>query len=243
MKHIDTPLRSVIIALLLVVVTAGIVIGIRLSLSEQTSTQSQSEADIQDEESFDPKKEYLDIDKKFEECYLMVRDVPESGMWANQIPGKKDEKSKELSNGQILKGIERGTYDEDKRTYYRLDNGLYVDANIKNVEPLTEYIKVNGYLAITYISSSGINLRSWADFDADNVVKTVYVGEKIQVKAKVITEKGVSAYITSDDLYITTDTRYLNDYTSIPEEETTQNSTDEDNEVDSQEESMETHSS
>ena len=58
-----------------------------------------------------------------------------------------------------------------------------------------------------------------------------------------ITEKGVSAYITSDDLYITTDTRYLNDYTSIPEEETTQNSTDEDNEADSQEESVETHSS
>ena len=87
---------------------------------------------------------------------------------------------------------------------------------------MTEYIKVNGYLAITYISASGINLRSWADFDADNVVKTVYVGEKIQVKAKVLTEKGVSAYITTDDLYITSDTRYLNDYTSILEEATTQ---------------------
>lgn len=221
MKHIDTHFRSIIITLLLVTMAAGMIFGIHFSLSKQNQMDNQETENMEDAESYDPEKEYLDVDKKFKECYLMVRAVTESSLWANQIPGEKNEKSQELSNGQILKAIKRGTY-EDGRTYYRLDNGLYVDSNIKNVEPLTEYIKVNGYLAITYISTSGINLRSWADFDADNVVKTVYVGEKIQVKAKVITEKGVSAYITTDNLYITSDTRYLNDYTSIPEEETSQ---------------------
>lgn len=220
MKHIDTHLRSLIISLLLVALAVGIVAGIRFSLSGKGDVRETEESNVQDTKVYDPKKEYLDVDKKFKECYLMVKDVPESGLRANQIPGEENEKSEELSNGQILKGIKRGTY--EGKTYYQLDNGLYVNANIKNVEPLEEYIEVNGYLAITYISASGIHLRSWADFDADNVVKTVYVGEKIQVKAKVVTEKGVSAYITADDLYITSDTRYLNDYTSIPEEATTQ---------------------
>ena len=220
MKHIDTHIRFIKKLLLLVVVATGIILGIGLSITKCAAEPEQEEVNVQDEDSYDPTKEYLDVDKKFKECYLMVRAVPESGFRANQIPGEENDKSEELSNGQILKGIKRGTYGDE--TYYRLDNGLYVNANIKNVEPLTEYIKVNGYLAITYISASGINLRSWADFDADNVVKTVYVGEKIQVKAKVLTEKGVSAYITTDDLYITSDTRYLNDYTSILEEATTQ---------------------
>lgn len=236
MKHIDTHFRSIVISLLLVAMAVGIVFGIRFSLSQHSSVGEQNSVDKQDAEEFDPKKEYLDLDKKFQECYLMVRDVPDSGIMANQIPGQNNDKSEALSNGQIVKGVERGTY--DGRTYYRLDNGLYVDANIKNVEPLTEYIKVNGYLAITYISASGIHLRSWADFDADNVVKTVYVGDKIQVKAKVVTEKGVSAYITTDDLYITSDTRYLNDYTSIPEEATTKQ-----NKEKSQEKTSETDSS
>lgn len=220
MKHIDTHIRSIILSLLLIVVAAGIVFGIGSSLMGRNSEEDQEQTDVQDTEVYDPNKEYLDVDKKFKECYLMVRDVPDDGFRADQVPGQKNDNSEALTNGQILKGIKRGTYDDE--TFYRLDNGLYVNANIKNIEPLTEYVKVNGYLAITYISASGINLRSWADFDAENVVKTVYVGEKIQVKARVLTEKGVSAYITTDNLYITTDTRYLNDYTSIPEEATTQ---------------------
>lgn len=241
MKHIDKHIRSILFSLLLVVVAACIVIGIHSAMTGKDPNGNSEDANVQDTEVYDPNKEYLDVEKKFKECYLMVRDVPDSGFRADQIPGKENGQSESLSNGQILKGVKRGTYDGE--TYYRLDNGLYVNANIKNVEPLTEYIKVNGYLAITYISASGINLRSWADFDADNVVKTVYVGEKIQVKAKVLTEKGVSAYITTDDLYITSDTRYLNDYTSIPEEATTQQEKKTDKIESSEKDSSEANSS
>ena len=79
---------------------------------------------------------------------------------------------------------------------------------------------MEGYLAITYISSSGVRLRKWADFDADNVAGAVYVGDKIQVKAKVQTEKGDSAFITTDGLYITADPQYFNDYSSVREKST-----------------------
>ena len=76
-------------------------------------------------------------------------------------------------------------------------------------------MEVDGYLAVTYISSSGVRLRRWADFDADNVVGAVYVGDKVQVKARVQTEKGASAYITEDGLYITSDAQYFDDYTTV----------------------------
>ena len=51
-------------------------------------------------------------------------------------------------------------------------------------------------------------------FLADNVVKSVYVGDKVQVKGKVTRKNGESAYITDKGLYLTTDIQYLNDYTT-----------------------------
>ena len=61
---------------------------------------------------------------------------------------------------------------------------MYLYASEKNMEELASYEKLEGYVAITYISSTGVRLRKWADFQADNVVKSVYVGDKVQVKAR-----------------------------------------------------------
>ena len=73
---------------------------------------------------------------------------------------------------------------------------MYLYASEKYMEELASYEKLEGYVAITYISSTGVRLRKWADFQADNVVKSVYVGDKVQVKGKVTRKNGESAYIT-----------------------------------------------
>ncbi len=66
---------------------------------------------------------------------------------------------------------------------------MYLKASENYTEELTSYEKLGGYVAITYISSTGVRLRAWADFSADNVVKSVYVGDKVPIKGKVTFEK------------------------------------------------------
>ena len=131
-------------------------------------------------------KEYLDTDKTFQ--------------------------SVSLKNGQILWASKKGSY--EGKTYYHLRNGMYLKASENYTEELTSYEKLGGYVAITYISSTGVRLRAWADFSADNVVKSVYVGDKVPIKGKVTLKNGDSAYITEEGLYLTTDIQYLNDYTT-----------------------------
>lgn len=160
-------------------------------------------------------KEYLDIDKNFQAGYIMIKNVPQKGVYTSEIPGKKKEDSISLKNGQLLWASQKGNY--DGKTYYHLRNGLYVRASEKYTEELASYEKLGGYVAITYISSTGVRLRQWADFKADNIVKSVYVGDKVPVKGKVTKKNGESAYITEGGLYLTTDIQYLNDYTTEPE--------------------------
>ena len=136
-------------------------------------------------------KEYLDTDKTFQSGYIMIKDVPEKGIYTSKLPGEKKKKGAvSLKNGQILWASKNYT------------------------EELTSYEKLGGYVAITYISSTGVRLRAWADFSADNVVKPVYVGDKVPIKGKVTLKNGDSAYITEEGLYLTTDIQYLNDYTT-----------------------------
>ena len=136
-------------------------------------------------------KEYLDTDKTFQSGYIMIKDVPEKGIYTSKLPGEKKKKGAvSLKNGQILWASKNYT------------------------EELTSYEKLGGYVAITYISSTGVRLRAWADFSADNVVKSVYVGDKVPIKGKVTLKNGDSAYITEEGLYLTTDIQYLNDYTT-----------------------------
>lgn len=164
------------------------------------------------EDSNNVKKEYLEVDESFQAGYIMIKNVSQKGIYTSEIPGKKKEDSISLKNGQILWASQKGEY--EGKTYYHLRNGLYVQASEKYTEELASYEKLGGYVAITYISSTGVRLREWADFKADNVVKSVYVGDKVPVKAKVTRKNGESAYITESGLYLTTDIQYLNDYTT-----------------------------
>ena len=158
-------------------------------------------------------KEYLDTDKTFQSGYIMIKDVPEKGIYTSKLPGEKKKKGAvSLKNGQILWASKNGSY--EGKTYYHLRNGMYLKASENYTEELTSYEKLGGYVAITYISSTGVRLRAWADFSADNVVKSVYVGDKVPIKGKVTLKNGDSAYITEEGLYLTTDIQYLNDYTT-----------------------------
>lgn len=157
-------------------------------------------------------KEYLDEDKTFQAGYIMIKNVPQKGIYTSEIPGEKKDDSISLKNGQLLWANKKGEY--NGKIYYHLRNGLYVRANEKYTEELASYEKLGGYVAITYISSTGVRLREWADFKADNVVKSVYVGDKVFVKGKVTRKNGESAYVTESGLYLTTDIQYLNDYTT-----------------------------
>lgn len=162
-------------------------------------------------DTYDIHKEYLDTDQSFKAGYLMIKNVPASGLYMSDVPGKKADDSQSVKSGQILWASKKGTYKD--KVYYHLKNGMYLRANEKQTEEIASYEKLGGYVAITYISSSGVRLRKWADFQADNVVKSVYVGDKVQIKGKVTRKNGESAYITESGLYLTTDIQYLNDYT------------------------------
>mgnify|MGYP005769829239 FL=1 len=212
---LQSPLFSMVISLLLVAAAVGFVFGFGAFLKHQTYTGPEVASGLESTEEKEESPEYLDIDNSFQPCYVMICEVPPLGLWANPIPGEKTDASTMLVSGQIVHAKQRGTYKGE--TYYKLDDGSYLSAGISHAQPLLDYTEMEGYLAITYISSSGVRLRKWADFDADNVVGAVYVGDKVQIKAKVQTEKGDSAYITTDGLYITTDAQYFNDYTSVPE--------------------------
>mgnify|MGYP000924819345 CR=1 FL=1 len=157
-------------------------------------------------------EEYLETDKSFKAGYIMIKNLPAKGLYISELPGKKENSSTYLKSGQILWASKKGTYKD--KTYYHLKNGMYLYASEKYMEELASYEKLEGYVAITYISSTGVRLRKWADFQADNVVKSVYVGDKVQVKGKVTRKNGESAYITDKGLYLTTDIQYLNDYTT-----------------------------
>ncbi|MBR5047547.1 MAG: hypothetical protein IKX76_04865, partial [Eubacterium sp.] len=57
------------------------------------------------------------------------------------------------------------------------------------------------------------------DFEDDNVVKSVYVGDKVNIVAMVTTTEDVSAFRTDEGLYITTNPQYFTDYTNLNEVE------------------------
>lgn len=214
----QSPLFSMAISLLLVAATVGFVFGFGAFLDNQTYTGPEVVSGLESTEEQKKSPEYLKMDSRFKACYVMICEVPPLGLWANPVPGEKTDASKMLVSGQIVHAKQRGSY--KGQTYYKLDDGTYLSADITHAQPLISYTEMEGYLAITYISSSGVRLRKWADFDADNVAGAVYVGDKIQVKAKVQTEKGDSAFITTDGLYITADPQYFNDYSSVREKST-----------------------
>ncbi|MEE1228329.1 MAG: hypothetical protein U0K57_05095 [Lachnospiraceae bacterium] len=159
----------------------------------------------------------IEFDDHFKKTFVMIRNVPNKGLYAQKKPGENSKKDVSLKNGQIVTAVKRGYY--QGLYYYQLKDGTYITCEKKYAEPIRKYIRLKGYLAITYISSNGVNLRSYADFNADNIVSTVYVGDKVKIKAKIETQEGVSAYLTDKGYYMTTETKYFNDYTAPIESE------------------------
>lgn len=202
---------SMSFSLLLVAAVLLFIFGFKYFLSGKeykgaTAQKSKTES------KYDIHKEYLKTDKTFKAGYIMIKDVAEKKFYTSKIPGKKEEETSYLKNGQILWASKKGEY--QGKIYYHLKNGQYLRASEKHTEELASYEKLGGYVVITYISSTGVRLREWADFQVDNVVKSIYVGDKVQVKGKVTRKNGESAYITETGLYLTTDIQYLNDYTT-----------------------------
>ena len=202
---------SMSFSLLLVAAVLLFIFGFKYFLSGKeykvaTAQKSKTES------KYDIHKEYLKTDKTFKAGYIMIKDVAEKKFYTSKIPGKKEEEPSYLKNGQILWASKKGEY--QGKIYYHLKNGQYLRASEKHTEELASYEKLGGYVVITYISSTGVRLREWADFQVDNVVKSIYVGDKVQVKGKVTRKNGESAYITETGLYLTTDIQYLNDYTT-----------------------------
>lgn len=210
-ESIKKSIFSMTFSLILVVAVLLFILGFKYFLKNK-EYHGKIIAKKQTEQNYDMHKECLDTDKAFQAGYIMIKNLPVKGLYASKLPGKKGKNAVSLKNGQILWASKKGEY--EGKLYYHLKNGMYVRASEKYTEELASYEKLGGYVAITYISSSGVRLRSWADFQADNIVKSVYVGDKVPVKGKVTKKNGESAYVTESGLYLTTDIQYLNDYTT-----------------------------
>ena len=206
-------ITSMLFSLFLVALSFGFIIGFRYFLKNHTyrakaSTEAQHTGN----------KDILELDDTFEVKHIIIRNLREGEEFCvTSLPGQVEEDSLRLENGQILEVKQKGQY--KGKNYYRLKDGTYLEARESKVQELREYLPLSGYIAITYISSGGVRLRSWVDFEADNIVRSVYVGDKVTIAAMVTTTEGVSAFRTSDGLYITTNTQYFTDYTNLQEVE------------------------
>lgn len=143
-------------SLVLVVAVLLFIFGFRYFLSGR----EYKGANVQKEErknDYDAHKEYLETDKSFKAGYIMIKDLPAKGLYISELPGKKENSSTYLKSGQILWASKKGTYKD--KTYYHLKNGMYLYAREKYMEELASYEKLEGYVAITYISSTGVRLQ------------------------------------------------------------------------------------
>jgi len=209
---------------LLVALALGFVFGFKYYLAGRTYTGSEisgPEGVISEDGDASGDVE-LEKDQSFKYSYIMIQGLNGREMTSVKKPEEKGKKARTLEEGQILKVKERGT--SDGGTYYLLEDGSYLKED-RSIMPLKEYIELEGYLSITYISASGVHLRKWADFDADNVVSSVYVGDKVNIRAKVITVTDLEAFVTDEGYYITTNSRYLNDHTNVVEKKTREKDT------------------
>lgn len=159
--------------------------------------------------------ETLKLDKSFRSTYIIVRNNKEESLKITEVPGEVNEESRAPMDGELIRVVKRGEY--EGKLYYELQDGSFLEVIPKNVQEVEEYIPLEGSIAITYISSSGVNIRAWIDFDADNVIRSVYVGDIVEVTAMVVTKDGKSAFRTDDGYYITTDSSYFNDFTNLRE--------------------------
>lgn len=218
-RNAFTMITSMLFSLFLVALSVLFIIGFRAFLKNhpyqgkaKTETAQAGKGDI------------LVVDPSFDVTYIIIKNIKDKEKFCRTAhPGVVDEESVPLKNGQMLQVRQKGAFKD--KLYYRLKDNTYVEADETKVQEVKEYIPLSGYIAITYISSGGVRLRSWIDFDADNVARSVYVGDKVTVTAMVTIMEGTSAFRTSDGLFITTNPQYFTDYTNLSEVEAAERST------------------
>lgn len=238
----ESSIGSILFSVLLVALAMGFVFGFKYFLAGKNYSGPADQGIDEDlEEKGQPDQVTMKTDKSFKYKYIMIQGLDGRDLRAFKDPvsstatsaseettadSSKDINSIDKDNhstgmkfteGQILAVKKRGYI--DGKLYYLLDNGLYLKDG-KSILPLKENVTLTGYVTITYISASGVRLRKWADFDADNIAGSVYVGDKVNIRGKVTTVTDTSAFITSEGYYITTDNRYLNDHTNVVEKNT-----------------------
>lgn len=160
----------------------------------------------------------LDKDPLFEPCYVMISNASESGIKTTTTPTENGTILKRLKNGTIVKAVESGM--NNGISYFKLEDGSYLIDEDEYVLELKSYTKLSGYVVITFVSATGVKLRSWANFNDDNVAKRVFVGDQVQIVGKVVTQDDQEAYETVDGYYMTTDEEYFDSYIQeVPEDE------------------------
>lgn len=212
--HVDSSIGSILFSVFLVALAIGFVFGFKYFLKGRgftptESTVTQADGEKEPDETTEIKMEQ---DNNFKYEYITVLGLDGKELYANVVPDKKGADSVKIEEGENLKVQMRGYI--NGKLYYLLEDGRYLKDD-KSLMPLKEYVPLKGYLSITYISSSGVHLRKWADFHADNIVSSVYVGDAVSVSAKIVTAKDTVAFVTKDGLYITADSRYLTDHTRV----------------------------
>ncbi len=205
-------LRSMMFSLILLGLSIGFLTGFRIFLKHHTYNGPEVDISLTATDVDKDDSVYY-VDEKFDEKYIIIKDVEEKSFFATDEPGTVTEASRELLNGELLKVKEKGSLNQ--KEYYCLEDGSYVEVSADHIQLVKEYLPLEGYIVITYISSEGVRVRSWIDYNADNIVKSVYVGDPMEIEAMITLESGESAFLTKEGTYVTTDSRYYRDCTNL----------------------------
>lgn len=212
-ESIDSSLGSILFSVFLVVLAIGFVFSFKYfltgDLARRLPIPGLASKGMEEGTQGEGR---MDEDHNFKYQYITVGGLDGKELYATREPDILDDSARKMKEGQIV-GVKKRGY-IDGQLYYQLNNGLYLKGD-KSIIPLKEFVRLTGYVSITYISSSGVRLHKWADFDADNVVGSVYVGDKVNIRAKIITVGDLEAFVTSEGYYMTTNSRYMNDHTTV----------------------------
>lgn len=228
-EFIKNNTASVVRVLLVAVLCLASIIYTIHKEENQTEVFHQSEKDTTQytEASTESGSAYLEENPAFEPCYIMICNASKEGIKTTDTPSSKGKILSRLQNGEIVWAEKNGTYNDV--SYYELEDGSYLIDEDEYVLELKSYTRMSGYVVITFVSATGVKLRSWANFDDDNVAGRAFVGDQVPIVAKIITEDDEEAYKTEDGLYMTTNTEYFDDHTTtdtLSEDDSNLNSTE-----------------
>lgn len=212
-ETVESSIGSILFSIILVAAAMGFVFGFKYFLAGRTYRGPEIPEVLEEEKSNrEEGRTALEEDTDFKYEYIVIQGLSGKELRASEKPDENSYTGSKLEEGQILKVSGRGIV--DGKFYYILPGDLYL-RDSKSIMPLKEYILLDGYVTITYINSTGVRLRRWPDFDADNIVSSAYVGDKVDIKGRVTTVTNTTAFVTKSGCYMTTNSRYLNDHTTV----------------------------